>query len=200
MKTLKEADTWCSYSAQIEIPDELLAADLAVILRFCIRSGEPVFHVDDVSLTEAKSDVARVAAGHAVSPARKDWLRVTLPDDLPPEQAAWYAPFPELGFEFGMRDGYLTRDGKPFFYVGSNNVGGGQANVASTWLARVMRHSFSEVNRGIGGAMRVAREGDSLAIGYNDAAPSYSVLRELARNHLIAQFDCGNAQYKYIAN
>jgi hypothetical protein len=187
---LEQTDKWRDTSELIAIPASIRGASLAVRLYFLLQNGREEFNLDEVTLTEELCAEPRKP--------NPNWLKVVPPADLSPEEAAGYGAFPALGYAFGLQDGYLTRDAKPFFYIGSNTVGGGQAHIASSWLARVMRHSFCEVNRGVGGAMKVSSEADTLTIEYQDAAASYSVLRELARYHLITQLDIGNAYYKYI--
>ncbi len=190
-RTLKSEEwTTCHYG--IELPADCADKEVAVRLYFLLFGKHPFLQVDDVSLTQPGG-----VAKHATK-AAADWLSIQPPQDLSAKEAGWYSPFPDPGFRYGMKDGVLTRDGNPYFYVGNFTVGGGQWNVASSWLARVQKNAYATVTWSIGApSMQPRVKGDRLEIAYRDTAPLYSWLRELSRYGMLTQFDPGNAMHKY---
>jgi hypothetical protein len=190
-RTLK-SDEWTTCNYSFDLPAECAGKNLAVRIYFLLFGGHPFLQLDDVSLIQ-QGIVAKPATG-----ATKQWLHIQPPTELPATESGWYSPFPDPGFQYGMKDGVLTRDGKPFFYVGNFTVGGGQWNVASSWLARLQKSAYATVTWSIGTPSMTPRvKGDRLNITYRDTAPLYSWIRELSRYGMLTQFDPGNAMYKY---
>jgi hypothetical protein len=190
-RTLKSEDwTTCQYG--FELPSDCAGKDVTVRLYFLLFGKHPFLQVDDVRLTQPG------VPAKSATKALEDWLSIQPPQALSPQEAGWYSRFPDPGFRYGMKDGVLTRDGKPFFYVGNFTVGGGQWNVASSWLGRVQKNAYATVTWSIGTpSMKSRVKGDRLEITYRDTAPLYSWLRELSRYGMLTQFDPGNAMYKY---
>lgn len=197
-KTIK-SDQWDECHLKVQLPNEYQQGEIGARLYFLLFPKHLKLTVDDVQLIpitehDDKSQTSRSGASSQID----SWLAIHDPKQLTPTESSWYSPFPDMGYEYGMKDGVLTRDGVPFFYAGNFTVGGGQWNVASSWLSRVLKNSYSTVTWSIGNpSMNVKPQKDQLVIDYKDTAPLYSWIRELARYGQIVQFDPGNAMYKY---
>lgn len=98
---------------------------------------------------------------------------------------------PKLPYRFGYRDGYATRDGKPFFYAGNYTIGGGQWGLPSLWQLRLQNYSMCTVDWSQNFNMGRDRT-ENLKISWPDSESCTSAIRELTRMGIIIEFDGGN--------
>lgn len=182
---LKETAEWTQFSRTFKVPQNLLRQSPLLDLQFQLWGQGDLF-LDEVSVT-VDSD-GREPAPKTVSTS--DYLKIY---DVPSENTL--PPLQGLPFQYGEKDGVLTRDGKPFFYTGNSTFGGGQYVPETIWLARLLNYSMVTLDWGL--SPRPQKVGDTLEIHYADPASSVSMFRELARNGLVVEHDTGNAAFIY---
>ena len=187
---IKGSKEWNRFSAVIPIPAVYLKHALGLSLQFQMWGAGEAF-VDNVRLTADKKSAAKPAPVEKKGKAPvSDFLTILDPPDhstVPPLR------FP---FEYGQKNGVLTRNGKAWFYTGNSSFGGGQYSPEGIWLARLLNYSMVTLDWGI--SHRLSQKDGKLVISFPDPASSVSMFRELARNNLLVEHDTGNAAYIYM--
>lgn len=175
-----EAKEWSEFSREIELPAAYLRGEPGFRLQFqCWR--------DDLLLDEVS--VIILGPAPPESPEKKKSAEVTvLP---PPDGDGGAPPMPEPPYRYGSRDGYLTRDGRPFFYAGSGTVGGGQWNMQTLWMLRLLNYSMCSVDICTNHNVNKDAAG-RYSIDWNEPEPAISVIREMTRMGILIEADGGN--------
>lgn len=178
---LKNAAEWTQVSQEIPLSREQLSKKPAVRLQFMLWPGKDGTNsglLDDVAI--------QTVGGKALAPYIPQVNVIP-----PPAHNSGAAPMPELPYRFGVKDGYMTRNGKPFYYAGNYSIGGGQWQIPSLWTLRLLNYSMCTLDWSKNFTMRRDRAGD-LNVTWQDSESCISAVREATRYGMIIEFDAGN--------
>ena len=116
--------------------------------------------------------------------------------DLTDEEAKLIPRVPSLKFKIGIEDGVFTKDGKPYFLLGTP-TGGGQWEVNSDWFPRVFKFDF--VTRGDSGFRGLVVDADRGTLNFRWRTLDWwaTHVNELHRNNLAVWTDHANS-YKIL--
>ena len=185
---IPETAEWTDFRKDFAMPQPYLKRAPLLELQFQMWGQGDAF-LDDVSLS-VRTSGAKPAAAVRSSSRKGEWLifhEAPSSSDLP--------PVGKLPYEYGEKNGVLTRNGKAHFYTGNSTFGGGQYVPETIWLARLLNYSMVTLDWGL--SLTPRKIGNQLDISFPDPASSVSMFRELARNGLIVEHDSGNAAYRY---
>lgn len=182
------AEKWTEFKKEFTVPQSYLKRHPVFELQFQMW-GQGDAYLDDV-LFQVKTDSAVPAPGRSAAISSRGWL-----DFHEADSGSTLPPVGKLPYEYGEKDGVLTKNGKAHFYTGNSTFGGGQYVPETIWLARLLNYSMVTLDWGI--SVNPRKVGDKLEITFPDPASSVSMFRELARNGLIVEHDSGNAAYIY---
>ncbi len=185
-RPLGAANEWQPMAAECLIPPELLRQPLFVQIQFQRGPGSRVMELwlDDLSLELTGAPPPPPPAGNS-RPLRME---------APPADDNGIAPLPKLPYAFAIKDGYLTRDGRPFYFAGNYGLGGGQWELPSLWMARLLGHTMVTLDWSKNFSFRQKK--DEVLFSWNDSEPAISAVREVTRQNFIIEFDGGNYNYK----
>ncbi len=115
---------------------------------------------------------------------------------MPPDHNNNATPMPKLSYEFGQKDGYLTKNGKPFYFTGNYGTGGGQWALNTLWLARLFCNAMVTLDWSKNFLFKVDKKTEELVFSWQNSESAISAIREFTRNDIIIEFDGGNYSYK----
>jgi|GEM_PF-1051799 len=154
-------------------PDTIYIDDLAV-------------HLEAVKVRPASSSGEDLLGDFS----RVDFLPVA---PFSAEQKAQWGPPTLPPFKITVKDGILLKDGRPVFFLGIHEGGGGQFAVSPVWFPRVFRYDFVEANTAISRTMRVQAENERLTVDWKELPYTGTWLRELYRNNTFVWYDVGSS-------
>lgn len=185
---LKRSVDWTQSVHEITYPPKFLSGAPAVRLHLQRwGSGVP---------TETFLDDVAVEITNAPDQPEKKTDDAKLIIIPPPQTDNNMKPLPKLGYTFGIKDGYLTRNDKPFWYAGNYTIGGGQWQFATLWMMRLLNYSMTTLDWSTNYDVRKNKDGN-YTIKYRDSESAISAIRELTRQNIIIEFDGGNYAYHY---
>ena len=186
---IPETAQWSDFRKEFAMPQPYLKRTPILELQFQMWGQGDAF-LDEVSLSVRTSGTKTPVAATQTPSRKEEWLifhEAPSSSDLPPVE--------KPPFEYGWKNGVLTRNGKPHFYTGNSTFGGGQYVPETIWLARLLNYSMVTLDWGL--SLTPRKIGKQLDISFPDPASSVSMFRELSRNGLIVEHDTGNAAYRY---
>ncbi|MDR0932991.1 MAG: beta-galactosidase [Victivallales bacterium] len=183
---LKKTDEWTEFRREITLPAKYLENLPRLRLHFQLW-GKSV-------LSETLLDDVTLELPEVTAPPTASGARLTI-EPLPSDDGG-IVPMPDLPYRYGQKDGYLTRDGKPFYYAGNYTIGGGQWQLNTLWMHRLLNYSMLTLDWSMNYGISKEKSGD-YRLRYHDSRSAASAVREITRQGIIIEFDNGNYMPEY---
>ncbi|HBE03799.1 MAG TPA: hypothetical protein DC049_15195, partial [Spirochaetia bacterium] len=201
---LTPAGQWQAFSRELVLPAVTAGTGDIFLKPYIIFFNADSIYLDELAIhiTRNGEPVLRISRQEIpADPLNGNFSRwkVAPIEPLSENEKKSYSPISLPNISFTVKDGNILKNGKPYFLIGTPTAGGGQWNSQTIWYPRVFKYDFVEKYDSVSRAMKVAvDENKNLNIAWNNAAWSFSHIRELYRNNIFVWMDIGTSDYKYL--